>query len=48
MISAGPAGYYALQNGVWFSAATPTGPWTAATQVPAEIYRIPSSSPCTT
>jgi hypothetical protein len=45
VIGAGAAGYYALQNGVWFSAPAPTGPWVAATEVPAEIYRIPSSSP---
>ena len=45
VIGAGAAGYYALQNGVWFTATTPTGPWVAATQVPAEIYKIPSSSP---
>ena len=37
--------YYALQNGVWFTAGSAQGPWSAATSVPAEIYRIPSSSP---
>ena len=45
VISAGSAGYYALQNGVWFTATVVTGPWVVATQVPAEIYKIPSSSP---
>lgn len=45
VISAAAAGYFALQNGVWFSGPAPTGPWVVATQVPAEIYRIPSSSP---
>lgn len=37
--------YYALDNGVWFSADTPAGPWTVATEVPEEIYTIPPSSP---
>ena len=38
-------GNYALDNGVWFAAASPTGPWAAATEVPEEIYSIPPSSP---
>ena len=37
--------YYAVQNGVWFGAASPTGPWRIATDVPAVIYSIPASSP---
>ncbi|MGX5818932.1 hypothetical protein ACWKWU_12090 [Chitinophaga lutea] len=37
--------YYACYNAVWFVSSSPTGPWTAATSVPAEIYKIPSSSP---
>ncbi len=37
--------YYAVQSGVWFVAASPTGPWTVATSVPAVIYTIPPSSP---
>jgi hypothetical protein len=37
--------YYALQNGVWFVATSPQGPWTVATTVPAVIYEIPPSSP---
>lgn len=37
--------YYALDNGVWFMAAGPGGPWTVATEVPEEIYTIPPSSP---
>lgn len=44
VIRAGNA-YYALQNGVWFTAPAATGPWSAATSVPNEIYKIPSSSP---
>ncbi|MCI0745501.1 MAG: hypothetical protein L0Y58_08860 [Verrucomicrobia subdivision 3 bacterium] len=37
--------YYALDNGVWFVATSPTGPWQVATEVPDEIYSIPPSSP---
>jgi uncharacterized protein (TIGR03000 family) len=37
--------YYAVENGVWFTAATPTGPWTVADSVPPQIYQIPPSSP---
>jgi len=37
--------YYSVQNGVWFVAASPSGPWSVATSVPAVIYSIPASSP---
>src|SRR5712692_9429864 len=37
--------YYALQNGVWFVASSPTGSWAVATSVPPVIYTIPASSP---
>jgi hypothetical protein len=37
--------YYALDNGVWFMADGPAGPWTVAAEVPEEIYTIPPSSP---
>jgi hypothetical protein len=37
--------WYACQNGVWYAASSVTGPWTAATSVPAVIYTIPPSSP---
>ena len=37
--------YYALQDGVWFVAPSPTGPWQVAAEVPEEIYTIPPSSP---
>lgn len=36
---------FALDNGVWFTAAAPTGPWEVAAEVPDEIYSIPPSSP---
>ena len=38
--------YYAADNGVWFVANSPSGPWTVADQVPEEqIQQIPPSSP---
>jgi hypothetical protein len=37
--------WYAVSNGVWFSAPSVNGPWTVAASVPAAIYSIPSSSP---
>jgi hypothetical protein len=37
--------YFALDNGVWFLAPSPTGPWEVAMEVPEEIYTIPPSSP---
>jgi hypothetical protein len=39
------AHYFACANGVWFAAASPNGPWTAASYVPAVVYTIPASSP---
>src|SRR3954471_21212437 len=40
-----PKGYYVVQNGVWFVAGAPAGPWAVAASVPAVIYSIPPSSP---
>lgn len=38
--------YYAVDNGVWFEAGSPTGPWAVADAVPEdEIRKIPPSSP---
>lgn len=37
--------YYAVENGVWFAAPAPIGPWTVAAVVPVEIYSIPASCP---
>lgn len=37
--------YFAVKNGVWFSATSPTGPWAVADNVPAIIYTIPADSP---
>ncbi len=37
--------WYSCQNGIWFVATDPKGPWVAATNVPAVIYSIPPNSP---
>lgn len=44
VIRAGPA-YYALSDGVWFTATAASGPWQVAGEVPEEIYTIPPNSP---
>ena len=36
--------YYMCYQGIWFMANTPKGPWTLASSVPDEIYKIPVSS----
>jgi hypothetical protein len=45
VIQVSPTSYYALQNGIWFTAPTPQGYWEVATTVPPEIYAIPPASP---
>jgi hypothetical protein len=37
--------YYAVDDGVWFLANSPMGPWEVAAEVPEEIYTIPPESP---
>ena len=37
--------YYAVDDGVWFTASAAEGPWEVAAEVPEEIYTIPPSSP---
>jgi hypothetical protein len=37
--------YYTVDNGVWFQAPGPNGPWTVATDRPDEVERIPPTSP---
>jgi len=37
--------YYAVENGVWFTAKVAAGPWEVATEVPEKIYTIPPDSP---
>jgi hypothetical protein len=37
--------FYVCENGAWFVALTPTGPWALADNIPAAIKTIPPSSP---
>ena len=37
--------YYLCYQGVWFTGGSPMGPWQVATTIPAEVYKIPASSP---
>ncbi|MGI9285042.1 MAG: hypothetical protein ACR2P1_06610, partial [Pseudomonadales bacterium] len=37
--------YYLCANAVWYKSTAPTGPWVVADSLPAEIYKIPASSP---
>jgi len=37
--------YYMVQNGVWFAATAPSGPYAVAVSVPAVVYTIPPTSP---
>jgi len=37
--------FFALSDGVWFTATAATGPWIAASSVPDVIYTIPPASP---
>lgn len=45
IIEIGPMQWYALQSGVWFTAASVSGPWRVAPYVSPAIYSIPVSSP---
>ena len=45
VIEVSPSSFYAVSNGVWFTAAAPVGPWAVATFVPPVVYSIPVSSP---
>lgn len=45
VIRVSEASFYALDNGVWFVASSPFGPWTVTSYVPSVIYSIPRSSP---
>jgi hypothetical protein len=44
VIRIAPTTYFAVDSGVWFSAASPNGPWTVASFVPQEVYSIPPCS----
>jgi hypothetical protein len=37
--------YYAVDNGIWFTAVTANGPWSVSTRRPANLDQIPPSSP---
>ncbi|MDR3608640.1 MAG: hypothetical protein P4M08_14855 [Oligoflexia bacterium] len=45
VIEVDPHTFYSVDNGIWFAATAPGGPWVVATQVPSVIYSIPPSSP---
>ena len=37
--------YYAVDQGVWYEAGSPSGPWTVSLQPPQEVDKIPPSNP---
>jgi len=37
--------YYVCENAVWFTGGTPQGPWKVATEIPAEVQKIPPEDP---
>jgi hypothetical protein len=45
IIEVAPQSWYSCQNGIWYSAASSSGPWSVAISVPAVIYTIPTTSP---
>jgi hypothetical protein len=45
IVQVDPTTYYAVQGGVWFTGASPRGPWLVATAIPPVIYTIPTASP---
>jgi uncharacterized membrane protein YgcG len=45
VIEVTPSSFFAVQNGVWFTAGAAVGPWAVATEVPTVIYTIPTRSP---
>jgi hypothetical protein len=45
IIMVSPHEWYALQNGVWFTASSPDRAWSVAAAIPADIYSIPPNSP---
>jgi hypothetical protein len=42
------AKYYAVDQGVWYEADSPNGPWTVSVNPPKEVEKIPPSNPATT
>ena len=45
VLQVGQNDFRAVQDGVWFAANNPEGPWSVATDVPPDVYSIPPSSP---
>ena len=45
IIMVDPTTFYAVENGVWFTAPSSNGPWIVAPSVPLVIYTIPPASP---
>ena len=45
VIETSPSQFFAVANGIWFTATTANGPWHVADTVPAAIYTIPPASP---
>jgi hypothetical protein len=37
--------YYCVENGIWFEAITPKGPWAVSVARPAEVEKIPATVP---
>jgi hypothetical protein len=38
-------GYFCCHEGVWYEAASPSGAWRVATEIPEEIFEIPPTNP---
>jgi hypothetical protein len=45
VIEVATSSFFAVQNGVWFTAGSAAGPWAVATSVPPVIYSIPPRCP---
>ncbi|CAE6686867.1 hypothetical protein R70006_00133 [Paraburkholderia domus] len=45
VIQTAPSQFFAVANGIWFTASAASGPWLVADTVPASIYAIPAASP---
>jgi hypothetical protein len=45
VIQTAPSQFFAVANGIWFTASSPAGPWHVADAIPASVYAIPPASP---
>jgi hypothetical protein len=45
VIQTAPSQFFAVANGIWFTASAPAGPWHVADAIPASVYAIPPASP---